>query len=225
MKILIAFIFLLSFISVSSQTFAENQNQDLALRKIIDADDIYDNDLKIRIQYINDLNKIILINFMQVPDSLISSLSKVDVETVRKIFDIYSDQIKKMEYEFNFNQKVTYKSLTPKSRINNLLLIDELKNYPNSYSIFSTNQMLLFNNNDLNKNMRLIMAIYQKNIDLLLPIVTDVDSYRKQFSDTPLYYPRWANQAEIDFYNKINVVLWCYSNSGQYFNGLKIDSN
>jgi len=48
-------------------------------------------------------------------------------------------------------------------------------------------------------------------------LVVDVDNYRKQFVNNPIYYPNWENVEKIDFYNKVNAVLWSYSNSKVYF--------
>ena len=66
---------------------------------------------------------------------------------------MYYEKVSKMEKEFNYNQKFTYKQLTPKSRINSLLLIDELKNYPDSYSILYSDVLVRFNDKDFEKKI------------------------------------------------------------------------
>ena len=122
-------------------------------------------------------------------------------------------QLKKMENEFEYNQKVTFKSVTPKSRINNLLLIDELKNFPDSYSLISNLNFDNFNSKELKDNLILIVNIFEKNKELLEGILLDVNKFKILFKGKPLYYPEWETENIISYYEKINVVLWCYSNS------------
>ena len=130
---LFSFIFLFLFSFSYSQKLDENNDIDVFLKSKMNLDDVYEEDIRIRIKYINDFNKIILVNYVLLPDSLTKKLDKDELEVIKSIYAIYSNQLKKMENEFEYNQKVTFKSVTPKSRINNLLLIDELKNFPDSY--------------------------------------------------------------------------------------------
>ncbi len=221
MKIWISILFIFSFNFINSQTLDENKVIDLFLKNVISEDDIYNDEIKIRIQYINDLDKKVLINYVQIPDDLIEKLDKKELDLLDKVYKLYFSGVITMESEFSNEQKRKYKSLTPKSRINKILLIDELKNFPDTYSIFSTNELLQIKNKNLTNDLNSIFEIYQKNNDLLKSILKDVDDYRKQFLNAPIYYPNWENVENVDFYNKINVVLWSYSNSKLYFNKIK----
>ena len=115
---------------------------------------------------------------MLLPDSLTKKLDKDELEVIKSIYAIYSNQLKKMENEFEYNQKVTFKSLTPKSRINNLLLIDELKNFPDSYSLISNLNFDNFNSKELKDNLILIVNIFEKNKELLEGILLDVNKFK-----------------------------------------------
>lgn len=210
---LFSFIFLFLFSFSFSQKLDENNDIDVFLKSKMNLDDVYEEDIRIRIKYINDFNKIILVNYVLLPDSLTKKLDKDELEVIKSIYAIYSNQLKKMENEFEYNQKVTFKSLTPKSRINNLLLIDELKNFPDSYSLISNLNFDNFNSKELKDNMNLIVNIFEKNKELLEGILLDVNKYKILFKGKPLYYPEWETENIISYYEKINVVLWCYSNS------------
>ena len=208
------FAFLLLFSNLFfSQVLDKNDDINTFLKNVVSEDNMYDNEIEIRIRYINDFDKKILINYIQIPDVLVKRLHQSDLEIIHNIHNIYETEINKMEDEFHSEQKVKYKYLTPKSRIAKMLLIDDRNNYPDSYSVISKDELLKIKNNDLDKDLKLILEIYQKNSDLLFPLVKDVDNYRKQFVGNPLYYPDWETTEIIDFYNKIDTVLWCYSNS------------
>ena len=161
------FLFLFLFSFSYSQKLDENNDIDVFLKSKMNLDDVYEEDIRIRIKYINDFNKIILVNYVLLPDSLTKKLDKDELEVIKSIYAIYSNQLKKMENEFEYNQKVTFKSLTPKSRINNLLLIDELKNFPDSYSLISNLNFDNFNSKELKDNLILIVNIFEKNLFLL----------------------------------------------------------
>ncbi|HAP94221.1 MAG TPA: hypothetical protein DCP54_00395 [Chryseobacterium sp.] len=214
-----AFTFLFNFIS--SQTLDKNIDIDNFLKDKIKRDDVYDNDIRIRIDFVNSLDKKILINYIQTPDSLIKNLNKSEFEAVKLLYEIYERELKKMNDEFYYNSKVNYKSLTSKSRINNLLLVDELNTYPDSYSIIYNNELLKFKYSNLNKVINVLSEIFQKNENMLSGILNDVSNFKKGFVDKPLYYPTWEKPEIILLYNKINVVLWCYSNSEENFINLK----
>ena len=164
---LFSFIFLFLFSFSYSQKLDENNDIDVFLKSKMNLDDVYEEDIRIRIKYINDFNKIILVNYVLLPDSLTKKLDKDELEVIKSIYAIYSNQLKKMENEFEYNQKVTFKSVTPKSRINNLLLIDELKNFPDSYSLISNLNFDNFNSKELKDNLILIVNIFEKNLFLL----------------------------------------------------------
>ncbi|ROI13784.1 hypothetical protein [Epilithonimonas hominis] len=214
-----AFTFLFNFIS--SQTLDKNIDIDNFLKDKIKRDDVYDNDIRIRLDFVNSLDKKILINYIQTPDSLIKNLNKSEFEAVKLLYEIYERELKKMNDEFYYNSKVNYKSLTSKSRINNLLLVDELNTYPDSYSIIYNNELLKFKYSNLNKVINVLSEIFQKNENMLSGILNDVSNFKKGFVDKPLYYPTWEKPEIILLYNKINVVLWCYSNSEENFINLK----
>ncbi len=214
-----AFTFLFNFIS--SQTLDKNIDIDNFLKDKIKRDDVYDNDIRIRLDFVNSLDKKILINYIQTPDSLIKNLNKSEFEAVKLLYEIYERELKKMNDEFYYNSKVNYKSLTSKSRINNLLLVDELNTYPDSYSIIYNNDLLKFKYSNLNKIVNVTYEIFQKNENMLSGILIDVSNFKKGFVDKPLYYPTWEKPDIILLYNKINVVLWCYSNSEENFINLK----
>lgn len=221
MKIWFFFAFTFLFNFISSQTLDKNTDIDNFLKDKIERDDVYDDDIRIRIDFVNHLNKKILINYIQVPNSLIKNLSKSEFGTVKLLYEMYERELKKMNDEFYYNNKVNYKSLTSKSRINNLLLIDELNTYPDSYSIIYNNNLLKFKNSDLNDIIKVLSEIYQKNENMLSGILNDVNDFKKGFVDKPLYYPTWEKPEIILLYNKINVVLWCYSNSEENFLNIK----
>ena len=214
-----AFTFLFNFIS--SQTLDKNIDIDNFLKDKIKRDDVYDDDIRIRLDFVNSLDKKILINYIQTPDSLIKNLNKSEFEAVKLLYEIYERELKKMNDEFYYNSKVNYKSLTSKSRINNLLLVDELNTYPDSYSIIYNNELLKFKYLNLNKVINILSEIFQKNENMLSGILNDVSNFKKGFVDKPLYYPTWEKPEIILLYNKINVVLWCYSNSEENFINLK----
>ena len=214
-----AFTFLFNFIS--SQTLDKNIDIDNFLKDKIKRDDVYDDDIRIRLDFVNHLNKKILINYIQTPDSLIKNLNKSEFEAVKLLYEIYERELKKMNDEFYYNSKVNYKSLTSKSRINNLLLVDELNTYPDSYSIIYNNDLLKFKYSNLNKIVNVTYEIFQKNENMLSGIFNDVSNFKKGFVDKPLYYATWEKPEIILLYNKVNVVLWCYSNSEENFINLK----
>lgn len=214
-------VFVFSFNFFNSQILDKNKDINLFLENVVSEDDLYESEIKIRIQYINDLNKKVLINYIQTPDGLMEKLNKTDLELLDRVYRLYISEVVKMESEFDHEQKFKYKSLTPKSRISKILLIDELKNFPDSYSVISTNELLQIENKNIKEDLNSILRIFQRNKDLLFQMVKDVDDYRKQFLNAPIYYPNWENVEKIDFYNKINVVLWSYSNSKFYFNKIK----
>ncbi|WP_333853477.1 hypothetical protein [Epilithonimonas sp.] len=217
MKIWICTVFIFSFNIIYSQKLDENKDIDTFLKSVVSEDDIYDNEINSRIQYINNLDKRVLINYTQIPNDLIQKLNKKELDLLDKIYQMYFSEVRKMESDFYIEQKVKYKSLTPKSRISKILLIDEIKNFPDTYSIISTNTLLNIKNKNINDDLKSVFEIYRKNSNLLSQLVVDVDNYRKQFVNNPMYYTNWENVEKIDFYNKINAVLWSYSNSKVYF--------
>lgn len=217
MKVWISIVFLFSFNFFYSQKLDENKDVDNFLKSLVSEDDIYDNEINTRIQYINNLDKKVLINYTQIPNDLIQKLNKKELDLLDKIYQMYFSEVRKMESDFYIEQKVKYKSLTPKSRISKILLIDEIKNFPDTYSIISTNTLLNIKNKNINDDLKSVFEIYRKNSNLLSQLVVDVDNYRKQFVNNPMYYPNWENVEKNDFYSKINAVLWSYSNSKVYF--------
>ncbi len=217
MKIWICTVFIFSFNIIYSQKLDENKDINTFLKSVVSEDDIYDNEINTRIQYINNLDKKVLINYTQIPNDLIQKLNRKELDLVDKIYQMYFSEVRKMESDFYIEQKVKYKSLTPKSRLSKILLIDEIKNFPDTYSIISTNTLLNIKNKNINDDLKSVFEIYQKNSNLLSRLVVDVDNYRKQFVNNPIYYPNWENVEKIDFYNKVNAVLWSYSNSKVYF--------
>jgi len=223
MKIWICFVFIFSFNFISSQSLDENKDINLFLKNVISEDDNHDRDIEIRIQYINDFNKKVLINYVQTPDDLVKRLNKKELELLGKIYQVYFSEVNKRQSEFYLEQKFKYKSLTPKSRINQILLIDELENYPDTYSVLSTNELLQIKNKNLSIDLNSIVEIYNRNSNLLSQLLKDVVNYKNKFTGSPIYYPDSENSEEIDFNNKINAVLWSYSSSKFYFNKIKSD--
>ncbi|WP_312076538.1 hypothetical protein [Chryseobacterium sp.] len=214
MKYFVFTFFILVSNSFYTQTLDKDKDIDLFLKSVVSEDDlVYGNEISIRIQYINDLNKKILINHIQTPDYLVSKLSRSESSILERVYQVYISEVKKMEMNFIDEQKFKYKNLTPKSRICKLLLIDQFKNYPNSYTIISNNTLLNLKNTKVNDDLSLVFQIYRKYNSELSKLVNDVESYQKQFVNFPIYYPNWEQPEKIDYYNKIDAVLWCYLSS------------
>ncbi|MNK56205.1 hypothetical protein D3C87_752320 [compost metagenome] len=106
MKNWIFAVFVFSFNFLNSQTLDKSKDIDLFLKNVVSEDDIYENDIKIRIQYINDLDKKVLINYMQTPDSLVKKLTNKELELLDKVYKIYFSEVIKMESEFNYEEKI-----------------------------------------------------------------------------------------------------------------------
>ena len=186
---------------------------DMYLKDVISRDDVYQNDIDIRIKYINDFDKNILINYQNLPEEFIKKQTKENLEIIKQIHDLYYEKVSKMEKEFNYNQKFTYKQLTPKSRINSLLLIDELKNYPDSYSILYSDVLVRFNDKDFEKKMDKLFNLSKNNSVEISKLRLEIDDFKRQFLNKPMYYPIWEKQEVVSYCSYIDIVLWCYSNS------------
>jgi hypothetical protein len=183
------------------------------LKDVISRDDVYQNDIDIRIKYINDFDKNILINYQNLPEEFIKKQTKENLEIIKQIHDLYYEKVSKMEKEFNYNQKFTYKQLTPKSRINSLLLIDELKNYPDSYSILYSDELVRFNDKDFEKKMDKLFNLSKNYSVEISKLRLEIDDFKRQFLNKPMYYPIWEKQEVVSYCSYIDIVLWCYSNS------------
>jgi len=121
MKIWICTVFIFSFNIIYSQKLDENKDINTFLKSVVSEDDIYDNEINTRIQYINNLDKKVLINYTQIPNDLIQKLNRKELDLVDKIYQMYFSEVRKMESDFYIEQKVKYKSVTPKSRIRKIL--------------------------------------------------------------------------------------------------------
>jgi hypothetical protein len=207
-------IFLIFFSNlIFCQVIDENKDMDMYLKDVISRDDVYQNDIDIRIKYINDFDKNILINYQNLPEEFIKKQTKENLEIIKQIHDLYYEKVSKMEKEFNYNQKFTYKQLTPKSRINSLLLIDELKNYPDSYSILYSDELVRFNDKDFEKKMDKLFNLSKNNSVEISKLRLEIDDFKRQFLNKPMYYPIWEKQEVVSYCSYIDIVLWCYSNS------------
>ena len=207
-------IFLIFFSNlIFCQVIDENKDMDMYLKDVISRDDVYQNDIDIRIKYINDFDKNILINYQNLPEEFIKKQTKENLEIIKEIHDLYYEKVSKMEKEFNYNQKFTYKQLTPKSRINSLLLIDELKNYPDSYSILYSDVLVRFNDKDFEKKMDKLFNLSKNNSVEISKLRLEIDDFKRQFLNKPMYYPIWEKQEVVSYCSYIDIVLWCYSNS------------
>ena len=207
-------IFLIFFSNlIFCQVIDENKDMDMYLKDVISRDDVYQNDIDIRIKYINDFDKNILINYQNLPEEFIKKQTKENLEIIKQIHDLYYEKVTKMEKEFNYNQKFTYKQLTPKSRINSLLLIDELKNYPDSYSILYSDVLVRFNDKDYEKKMDKLFNLSKNNSVEISKLRLEIDDFKRQFLNKPMYYPIWEKQEVVSYCSYIDIVLWCYSNS------------
>ena len=207
-------IFLIFFSNlIFCQVIDENKDLDMYLKDVISRDDVYQNDIDIRIKYINDFDKNILINYQNLPEEFIKKQTKENLEIIKQIHDLYYEKVSKMEKEFNYNQKFTYKQLTPKSRINSLLLIDELKNYPDSYSILYSDVLVRFNDKDFEKKMDKLFNLSKNNSVEISKLRLEIDDFKRQFLNKPMYYPIWEKQEVVSYCSYIDIVLWCYSNS------------
>jgi hypothetical protein len=207
-------IFLIFFSNlIFCQVIDENKDMDMYLKDVISRDDVYQNDIDIRIKYINDFDKNILINYQNLPEEFIKKQTKENLEIIKQIHDLYYEKVSKMEKEFNYNQKFTYKQLTPKSRINSLLLIDELKNYPDSYSILYSDVLVRFNDKDFEKKMDKLFNLSKNNSVEISKLRLEIDDFKRQFLNKPMYYPIWEKQEVVSYCSYIDIVLWCYSNS------------
>ena len=82
---LFSFIFLFLFSFSYSQKLDENNDIDVFLKSKMNLDDVYEEDIRIRIKYINDFNKIILVNYVLLPDSLTKKLDKDELEVIKSI--------------------------------------------------------------------------------------------------------------------------------------------
>ena len=207
-------IFLIFFSNlIFCQVIDENKDMDMYLKDVISRDDVYQNDIDIRIKYINDFDKNILINYQNLPEEFIKKQTKENLEIIKQIHDLYYEKVSKMEKEFNYNQKFTYKQLTPKSRINSLLLIDELKNYPDSYSILYSDELVRFNDKDFEKKMDKLFNLSKNYSVEMSKLRLEIDDFKRQFLNKPMYYPIWEKQEVVSYCSYIDIVLWCYSNS------------
>ncbi|GAB1347528.1 hypothetical protein QO190_05940 [Cloacibacterium sp. Arc13] len=207
-------IFLIFFSNlIFCQVIEENKDMDMYLKDVISRDDVYQNDIDIRIKYINDFDKNILINYQNLPEEFIKKQTKENLEIIKQIHDLYYEKVSKMEKEFNYNQKFTYKQLTPKSRINSLLLIDELKNYPDSYSILYSDVLVRFNDKDFEKKMDKLFNLSKNYSVEISKLRLEIDDFKRQFLNKPMYYPIWEKQEVVSYCSYIDIVLWCYSNS------------
>lgn len=207
-------IFLIFFSNlIFCQVIDENKDMDMYLKDVISRDDVYQNDIDIRIKYINDFDKNILINYQNLPEEFIKKQTKENLEIIKEIHDLYYEKVSKMEKEFNYNQKFTYKQLTPKSRINSLLLIDELKNYPDSYSILYSDVLVRFNDKDFEKKMDKLFNLSKNYSVEISKLRLEIDDFKRQFLNKPMYYPIWEKQEVVSYCSYIDIVLWCYSNS------------
>ena len=207
-------IFLIFFSNlIFCQVIDENKDMDMYLKDVISRDDVYQNDIDIRIKYINDFDKNILINYQNLPEEFIKKQTKENLEIIKQIHDLYYEKVSKMEKEFNYNQKFTYKQLTPKSRINSLLLIDELKNYPDSYSILYSDVLVRFNDKDFEKKMDKLFNLSKNYSVEISKLRLEIDDFKRQFLNKPMYYPIWEKQEVVSYCSYIDIVLWCYSNS------------
>jgi len=207
-------IFLIFFSNlIFCQVIDENKDMDMYLKDVISRDDVYQNDIDIRIKYINDFDKNILINYQNLPEEFIKKQTKENLEIIKQIHDLYYEKVSKMEKEFNYNQKFTYKQLTPKSRINSLLLIDELKNYPDSYSILYSDVLVRFNDKDFEKKMDKLFNLSKNYSVEILKLRLEIDDFKRQFLNKPMYYPIWEKQEVVSYCSYVDIVLWCYSNS------------
>ena len=207
-------IFLIFFSNlIFCQVIDENKDMDMYLKDVISRDDVYQNDIDIRIKYINDFDKNILINYQNLPEEFIKKQTKENLEIIKQIHDLYYEKVSKMEKEFNYNQKFTYKQLTPKSRINSLLLIDELKNYPDSYSILYSDVLVRFNDKDFEKKMDKLFNLSKNCSVEISKLRLEIDDFKRQFLNKPMYYPIWEKQEVVSYCSYIDIVLWCYSNS------------
>ena len=207
-------IFLIFFSNlIFCQVIEENKDMDMYLKDVISRDDVYQNDIDIRIKYINDFDKNILINYQNLPEEFIKKQTKENLEIIKQIHDLYYEKVSKMEKEFNYNQKFTYKHLTPKSRINSLLLIDELKNYPDSYSILYSDVLVRFNDKDFEKKMDKLFNLSKNYSVEISKLRLEIDDFKRQFLNKPMYYPIWEKQEVVSYCSYIDIVLWCYSNS------------
>ena len=207
-------IFLIFFSNlIFCQVIEENKDMDMYLKDVISRDDVYQNDIDIRIKYINDFDKNILINYQNLPEEFIKKQTKENLEIIKQIHDLYYEKVSKMEKEFNYNQKFTYKQLTPKSRINSLLLIDELKNYPDSYSILYSDVLVRFNDKDFEKKMDKLFNLSKNYSVEISKLRLEIDDFKRQFLNKPMYYPIWEKQEVVSYCSYVDIVLWCYSNS------------
>lgn len=207
-------IFLIFFSNlIFCQVIDENKDMDMYLKDVISRDDVYQNDIDIRIKYINDFDKNILINYQNLPEEFIKKQTKENLEIIKEIHNLYYEKVSKMEKEFNCNQKFTYKQLTPKSRINSLLLIDELKNYPDSYSILYSDVLLRFNDKDFEKKMDKLFNLSKNYSVEISKLRLEIDDFKRQFLNKPMYYPIWEKQEVVSYCSYVDIVLWCYSNS------------
>ena len=154
-----------------------------------------------------------MINYQNLPEEFIKKQTKENLEIIKQIHDLYYEKVSKMEKEFNYNQKFTYKQLTPKSRINSLLLIDELKNYPDSYSILYSDVLVRFNDKDFEKKMDKLFNLSKNNSVEISKLRLEIDDFKRQFLNKPMYYPIWEKQEVVSYCSYIDIVLWCYSNS------------
>ena len=207
-------IFLIFFSNlIFCQVIDENKDMDMYLKDVISRDDVYQNDIDIRIKYINDFDKNILINYQNLPEEFIKKQTKENLEIIKEIHDLYYEKVSKMEKEFNYNQKFTYKQLTPKSRINSLLLIDELKNYPDSYSILYSDVLVRFKDKDFEKKMDKLFNLSKNYSVEISKLRLEIDDFKRQFLNKPMYYPIWEKQEVVSYCSYVDIVLWCYSNS------------
>ena len=149
-------------------------------------------------------------NRITFPKDFLTHCAALSIGTMRGI--LY-EKVSKMEKEFNYNQKFTYKQLTPKSRINSLLLIDELKNYPDSYSILYSDVLVRFNDKDFEKKMDKLFNLSKNYSVEISKLRLEIDDFKRQFLNKPMYYPIWEKQEVVSYCSYIDIVLWCYSNS------------
>lgn len=195
------------------QVLDKNKDIDAFLKDVVSRDDIYQNDIEVRLKYINDFDKKILINFQNLPNEFIKKQNRQNLEIIKQIHDLYYENVSKMEKEFNINQKFKYKQLTPKARINNLLLIDELRNFPDTYSVLFNNELVKLNYENFDKKIKTIFNL-SKNYGVdVLKLQLEVNDYKKQFLNKPIYYPSWEKPEIISYYSFVDIAIWCYSNS------------
>ena len=91
-------IFLIFFSNlIFCQVIDENKDMDMYLKDVISRDDVYQNDIDIRIKYINDFDKNILINYQNLPEEFIKKQTKENLEIIKQIHDLYYEKVSKME--------------------------------------------------------------------------------------------------------------------------------